>query len=357
MAVDLSAFRMRPVDGRSLAVTPDYSGLTRGIGQGLGALAQGYSQRQAADQKDALRKEAEVYGRALATDDMAERSRIINSAIPDFDSETQLELAQWLDDPIETQNMRASMALQEGGFGNLLESINLQKAAALQQAQKKAESQAKLDEEFRKEERKIANESVKGLKKRASEINQAFGKVENLITEIKNSKAKKDGKAGRATVAATVMNVARLISPGVVTDKDFKSLSGAADPLALAFSTIAGRDENVAQQLQRFVDPTNPELVNEDELLNIARAATASEAPSLMNQLQGAKDRAITAGFDPEKKQYQAMFTGTGVIDDLSRFNQPQKEQVDTLEGAVLMQDANGNYAYVRDGVVVQEGR
>lgn len=39
--------------------------------------------------------------------------------------------------------------------------------------------------EFRKEERKIAKDSVNNLKKRASEINSSFGKVESLVRQIK----------------------------------------------------------------------------------------------------------------------------------------------------------------------------
>jgi len=121
-------FRSRPIDGRSLA-TIDPTG--REISQGIGQIAQAYAQRQMRDQEMqqmerqkmeqyAMRREAQVYGMALAAKTPEERMAIINDAIPNFDSETQYEMADWIDLPIDAQNMRAAQALTDAGYGQLI---------------------------------------------------------------------------------------------------------------------------------------------------------------------------------------------------------------------------------------------
>ena len=145
--------------------------------------------------------------------------------------------------------------------------------------------------EFAKEQRKVAQDSVKDIDKRAGEIRSSIGKVEGLESQMRNK--------NRQAIAAGIMNVARLISPGVVTDTDFQNLSGAQNPLALAFDIISGRNPDVAKQLGRYVDPTNPETFDVDGLMSVATSVAASEAPVIMDQFAQARSQAERAGLRP----------------------------------------------------------
>ena len=114
-------FRARPIDGRSLAVQD-----TRGqeLSQGISQLAQTYMQKNAQNrqmqEQEQMQREANVYGAAMAAQTQAEREAIIDRSIIDFDQETQLEMADWLDLPVQSQNLRAAQALQDAGYQDLI---------------------------------------------------------------------------------------------------------------------------------------------------------------------------------------------------------------------------------------------
>lgn len=168
-----------------------------------------------------------------------------------------------------------------------------------------------IDPDFLKEERKIGSQTVASLKKRAGDIQSSYGKVEGLIDQIKNDKS-------RIASGAAIMNLARLISPGVVTDQDFKTMSGAASPLATALALVGGRDPDLAKDLQRYADPTNPELVDADSILKVAGSVVGSEAPIILGQLDEAEQRGKRSGMN--QRQYDTIFGGTGSIRQLSKF-------------------------------------
>jgi len=120
--------------------------------------------------------------------------------------------------------------------------------------------------------------------------------------------------------------LARLISPGIVTDKDFGALVGTADPIALALSTIAGKNEDVSKQIQLYFDPKNPDLVDTKALRGIATAVTASEAPGLIQAYEEAKARATRSAM-PEA-QRKTIFGDEETIYGLRRFKNQNEGKV-----------------------------
>ena len=120
-----------------------------------------------------------------------------------------------------------------------------------------------------------AKSGLESWNKNASEVIAAYDKVMGLEPEIRGGK-------NRAAINAAIMNVARLISPGVVTDKDATAMSGAPSPyeaVAYAINNLSISEE----QFMRVVDPLNPTFFNADALLSVARSVTSSQIPSLMN--------------------------------------------------------------------------
>ena len=152
------------------------------------------------------------------------------------------------------------------------------------------------NKEFRKEERAAARKTVDNFDKRASDIRSAFGKIDSLVNKPKE-------KLSRTDVSAAITSLARLVSPGIVTDKDFQSLVGTGGSFAEISAALTGRGGDFAtlgDQLQRAVDPTNPDLFNQEAFLTTARSVASAEVPALIDQFQGARDRAINSGLSEQ---------------------------------------------------------
>ena len=146
------------------------------------------------------------------------------------------------------------------------------------------------DKEFRKEERQVAKTSITNFNKRSTEIRSSYKKVESILGS---------GKLNRMKIASAMTSMARLLSPGIVTNQDFQSLSNSASPIAELLSKLTGKGEqgaNIAENLQRFYDPTNPDLFDKESFLETARNVAGAEIPSIIDSFDGAKDRAVRAG-------------------------------------------------------------
>ena len=171
------------------------------------------------------------------------------------------------------------------------------------------------DPDFLKEERKYAKEGITNLKKRSTEIQSSFNKLNGLVTQIKS------GTGGRQAVSAAVTALSRLISPGIVTDKDFTRQLGVAPPVAALMEVVTSGGagaKDAAASLRQYFDPTNPDYINPDSLLTTARNVTAAEVPVLMQELEESKSRARTSGMSDVA--YNANFGSIGSIEALSRF-------------------------------------
>ena len=204
----------------------------------------------------------------------------------------------------------------------------------------------KIQTDFRKEERQQAKTTVNRLTKRATDINSSFDKIDALLKQ-----------KSRAANASVLQLIARLASPGIVTEKEAGALAGGAAPLmALATMFDKGGDEDTAKLVRRSMDPNNPSNFDTEGLSNLAKALTASEVPFIMEELKGAKSRATTANIS--KAAFDTNFGDTSSIDSLSRFIEadalsetptapaPQSPP-SGRQGGVLSTDAEGNSAFV----------
>lgn len=184
----------------------------------------------------------------------------------------------------------------------------------------------KIDIEIRKEERQQAKSTVNRLSKRATEVNSSFDKVMTLLDQ-----------KSRSANASVLQLIARLASPGIVTEQEAANLAGGATPLAtLATAFQDGGDEDTAALIRRSIDPNNPQNFDTEGLRALAKGLTASEAPFLLEELEVAKSRAIVTGLSD--KAFKANFGNTKGIDALSRFVTSDIDETDggaaeSLEG------------------------
>ena len=151
-------------------------------------------------------------------------------------------------------------------------------------------AQEKVEAEFIKEERQVARTVVTNFNKRATEIRSSFGKIESVLNS---------GKLNRMKIASAMTSMARLLSPGVVTEQDFKNQANAADPVAQLLALLTGKGDEgakIAENLQRFYDPANPDLFDKKAFLDTARNVSGAEIPALIDTFNDARDRAGRAG-------------------------------------------------------------
>ena len=175
-----------------------------------------------------------------------------------------------------------------------------------------------MDPEFRRSELgKIAG-TARNYNKQIDEVTTAYNKVLGLESQMR------DGS--RAAINAAIMNVARLISPGVVTDRDAAALSGAETSVGALFSFLQGKGVDV-DQLIRIVDPANPDTFDVDQLMNVAKSATAASIPSI---LSGIEENKI------EATQYRAP---EAMMRSLFAENSPRMKSLKDIIGQVSPSD------------------
>tara|TARA_R110000868_G_scaffold92127_1_gene255628 strand:- start:2297 stop:3520 length:1224 start_codon:yes stop_codon:yes gene_type:complete len=128
------------------------------------------------------------------------------------------------------------------------------------------------------EERTSALNNVRGnlenINKSVSAVVDSYSKIVSLETQMR--------RGNRGARNAAIMNLARLISPGVVTNQDVAGLSGADTSIGAIFSFLDGKGVDKTQ-LMRIADPLG-ESFDVDGLLSIAGSITSAGVPSLLAQ-------------------------------------------------------------------------
>jgi hypothetical protein len=189
-----------------------------------------------------------------------------------------------------------------------------------------------MDPEFRRSELgKIAG-TARNYNKQIDEVTTAYNKVLGLESQMRAGSS--------AAINAAIMNVARLISPGVVTDRDAAALSGAETSVGALFSFLQGKGVDV-DQLIRIVDPANPDTFDVDQLMNVAKSATAASIPSILSGIEENKIEAI---------QYRAP---DAMMRSLFAENSPRMKSLQDIIGQVSPSDeavvTGSNYFNSRD--------
>jgi hypothetical protein len=149
------------------------------------------------------------------------------------------------------------------------------------------------------EERTSALNNVRGnlenINKSVSAVVDSYSKIVSLETQMR--------RGNRGARNAAIMNLARLISPGVVTNQDVAGLSGADTSIGAIFSFLDGKGVDMTQ-LMRIADPLG-ESFDVDGLLSIAGSITSAGVPSLLAQFDDqAKIADIYGASDAFKKAY-----------------------------------------------------
>ena len=291
---------------------------------GIGAAFQGQApqflqqqqQRQAQERAQMLQNEqlAEQRQTTMFKDAMMMKANPEMAGSILADRKAQLQRFQQMGVPIDTRHTDEMLALYQSGDMNAFNkypdntiragrATGVLAAPAAPIAVKPGESlytaatgeftsvpvpEGYMDPELRRSELgKIAG-TARALNKQVDEVTTAYNKVLGLESQMRNK--------SRAAINAGIMNVARLISPGVVTDRDAAALSGAETSVGALFNFLQGKGVDV-DQLVRIVDPANPETFNVDQLMNVAKSVTASSIPSLLTGIQENRVEAV---------QYQA---------------------------------------------------
>jgi hypothetical protein len=154
--------------------------------------------------------------------------------------------------------------------------------------------------------RKIAEGAIR-LDNEIDAVATSFNKITGL---------EEDMRAGnRGSINAAIMNLARLISPGVVTDRDVQQLSGAETQIGLIYNTLRGKGVDMDQILKVY-DPSNPETFDVDALMSTARNVTSAAIPAILRGYEDEKTRAtefqapsayMRAYFNPESSRMKSM--------------------------------------------------
>lgn len=175
-------------------------------------------------------------------------------------------------------------------------------------------------DEFRKETRADIRKGVSDIRKRSTEIVGSYNKIESLL--------KKD-KLTRIDVSSAITSMARLISPGIVTDKDFQSLSNSGAPVQEIIAQLRGfgaEGESLADALNRSLDPTNPNLFDKNAFMDTASRVITSEVPTLLGNYSDLQGMAKRAGVS--KTAYDTFFGGNQkMIEKLTKLQNIQPTQ------------------------------
>ena len=214
---------------------------------------------------------------------------------------------------------RAMTALAVGGAGyaqemgyqidpNLAQAIeeNPQYMDALQkQYLQKKGTDSKFLEEIRSESYKARNR----FNTRSEAVRGGYEKMKAVYDAAKSG--------DRTAMATMTMSLARLVSPGVVTDKDVQQISGAANPWAATLNFIAGKTDKAPElrDLAKYYDPVGN--IDADSMFAVGTNIALAEAPGLLSSYQSAKSMATRSNM-PEN-QYYTIF---GDNDNESYLNQ-----------------------------------
>jgi hypothetical protein len=150
--------------------------------------------------------------------------------------------------------------------------------------------------EYLKEERQIARTAVTNIKKRALDVNTAYDRINKLLDQ-----------GTRAANATTYQLIARLASPGIVTEKEAGALAGgAAGIAALATKFDDNGATDIGDLIRKSIDPNNPDLFDTKGMRQLAKALVSSEAPYLLQQFEDSKAQATTANIS--KQAFNGIF-------------------------------------------------
>ena len=141
------------------------------------------------------------------------------------------------------------------------------------------------DDELRNQREKLTA-SMKGIKDSSSATLDTYKKIESLTAAVRAAQAPNASedvlRAGRTALGTIQTLMARMASPGVVTDADFRTQAGAQGLAAAAMGYLQGSGINQSAIMATF-DATDPLTVNPALIMEQAKALAAGSTSTLLN--------------------------------------------------------------------------
>lgn len=228
----------------------------------------------------------------------------------------QLERQMGMD---STESENTLRDFQTGGFGAVLD--DLQRAVAMGYTSGYLERPVMSEEDKLRYEREqkdwdAARGSIKTTmdnnNKLAADAVTGFNKLESLAGFIKKAQLEnssdQDKRAGRQAAATVLTIMARMASPGIVTDRDFANQAGGQSVYAgiMNFLREKGEEDLEIASLLANYDPTNPGLINVDALVGQAKGLIVGQAPSVLSTY--ASQKAKAQEYNPSNQYMSAEF-------------------------------------------------
>lgn len=222
-----------------------------------------------------------------------------------FDPKRNQELGQ----AVDLQNLQQQWAktlsgldmttpegVAEGGRIMVNDLVKAGRSDLAMQLSRELPQAAAVSDDFLKEERKIASQSVKDINKRAGDIRASYGKLEELS---KRAKSQPKGSTGRRqAINSMIANIVRLNSPGIVSPEELRIYTGGQGTTAALLDLLSGRGVNT-DALRAQIDPSGGDP---DGLLATGKSLILGEAPPIFDMYEDAKSRAGRAGMSGRAK-------------------------------------------------------
>ncbi len=169
----------------------------------------------------------------------------------------------------------------------------------------------------------------KSLNTEARTLTQEYGKIDSLADQATNLNA--SPRARRQAAATLITIVARIASPGVVTDTEFRNFGGFTDTdttiqsfianavaneegmdslLDFVTGTLGGKiDPELLTQLRGAIDPLSPDLLDENfanGVKAIAQGLAKGTASSILSSL--ADEKTSASAYNPPQSAMQSLY-------------------------------------------------
>ena len=153
--------------------------------------------------------------------------------------------------------------------------------------------------EERNQERNRLSGEVSKLRSLSRDALDGYQKLDGLAAAVRYSQREgatdNDIRAGRVALGTIQTLMARMASPGVVTEQDFRTQAGAQDISSAVMNKLASLGEsdiNIASIMASF-DASNPLSVDVDQIIQQAKSLTSGTTTGLLNDYAGMKRTAI----------------------------------------------------------------
>lgn len=176
-----------------------------------------------------------------------------------------------------------------------------------------------VDPKFMEEERKTASQDVRAFNTKARNMRTSYGQLEGLANQA--------ASGDRGARNAMMVTLARLISPGIVTEKEAGALAGGQNTMQYVMEALTSAKEGGAEfaNVLKGFDPYG-ESFDSDAVLQIGESVVASGREPLIDMYEMSRSRAQRAGM--RKKAFNTNFGENENYDFLQNFGGADKSAV-----------------------------